>query len=151
MIKKWFKPIAFVLVLAVLIPPVVGYGVFRRLQSRLKLKIQGQYAPVLFLPEFKVKNASFRWEDKVELMAGDIRVEYRPLSVFWGDNLCVKVSGAGVKVKLLGSWAAMQGVQDSTVETFEADLGISAKGLKEILGVEIVSPQFQFRIKKSDK
>lgn len=147
--KIFLSAVVLVLFLAGL--PVLGsWSVYKRLESRLDLKIQGRFSPRIFASAFDLNNAQFEWNGKVLFEKGDLKVEYNPFSFFLPQGLRVRLTGKNLQVRLLGDWAKMQGVEKADLQKFEADFSLGRKGLNEIYCVEVQSQVFQFQLKKSE-
>ena len=152
MTKPAQKKIVFGVILFLLLIdlPVIGsWLVYRRIQNRLDLKIQGQFVSRIFVPVFYVRNASFEWNGKVRFEHGDLQVNYRPFSFLSPAGLRIHLSGENLQVRLLGDWAKMEGVENADLEKFDADFSLGRKGLNEIYWVQVESRAFQFHLKKS--
>ena len=125
--------------------------VFRRLEKKLDIQIQGGFAPVMFAPVFYLKKARFEWNRKVRFENGDLKAEYNPFSFFSPEGMRIRLSGKNLDVRLLGDWAAMQGVEQAHLEKLEADFSLGRKGLNEIYYLQVESNAFRFHIEKSKK
>ena len=150
-LKKHWRIWVSVLVLWAFVPASLSYAVSTLLQHRLGIRVTGNFIPSLFVPNFSMKNASFEWKDKVQLVSGDLKVEYRPLSLLPWKRLRIRLSGKGFHVNLLGSWAKMQGVQNAVVDSFGADFEMDAREIREIYLLDAQSKAFQFHIQQSEK
>ncbi|MFA6600413.1 MAG: hypothetical protein WC352_00180 [Candidatus Omnitrophota bacterium] len=148
--KRLIVAVLSAAVIAAALPPAAGYWVFREVERRLDLRMTGDFVPVFFYPGFLVRNARFRWQDRVELLSGTLEVRYAPWSVFAGPLLRICLSSRGASIRLGGEWARMQGVEQAMVDVFEAELGLGPKGIREIYALEVRSPSFQFHVQKSD-
>ena len=149
--RKITTALFFLLVLAVFGPAVAGFWVRSKIEHCLKTQIAGTYVPRWFRPSFTLRNVRFEWKQKVEFVSGDLRVDYRPWSLISGGPLRVRLSSGKLGVRLKGEWARLEGVEDLSLDRFEADLGFGREGIREIYGVEALSPRFQFHIKNSEK
>ncbi|HTL46853.1 MAG TPA: hypothetical protein VL688_02185 [Verrucomicrobiae bacterium] len=127
--------------------PVVGYGVYRQLGTRLDARVEGQYAPVFFRPVFYIKNLRLEWDNKVKVHSGDVKVEYDPASLLSGA-LNVRLSGHKVPVTLLQDWAYAAQKPDLVLDDFFADVTFASRGLKDINALRAVSPEIQFQLEK---
>lgn len=139
-----------VLLFAVGFPALTGYWVHRQIQSRIGFSISGTWVPDFLSSSYSVRSARFIWKDKVRLDSGRLRVAYDPVSAFSG-RLRVRLYSNDLRIELLGHWAEIQGVRAANVRKLDARLGIGPRGIQEIDFVEILSPEFQFRIKDSEK
>lgn len=148
-VRKKAPVFLLVLILFVALPPAANWAVFKRLEKRLDLRIEGRFAPVPFAPVFYLKNTRFEWKGKVFFENGDLKVDYRPLSFFSSEGMRTRLSGKNLDVRLLGDWAMMQGVEKAHLEKFDADFSLGRKGLNEIYYLQVESDVFQFHIKKS--
>ncbi len=126
-----------------------GWMVNQRLMHRLKIEGSAEYRPEWFRPSYELRNAQVVWRERVKILSGSVRVEYDLLSVL-GGVLRVRISGRGVQARLLGEWAKIQGVEETPVESFYAQLGVGREGLRAVEEVDVRSPAFQFRIRKSE-
>jgi hypothetical protein len=148
------KKMAWIILAGVLagaaIPPVSGWIVFKEIQHRLKFKVAGRFCPSYFFAGFFVEDASFVWEDRVELLSGSVKVEYNPVSVFTGELLRVKITSRGAQVRLIGEWSRTQGVGRAAIDFVNAELGLGRKGIREIDAVDVRSPAFRFEIKNAE-
>ena len=141
----------FFLILITFGPMAAGLWVKHEIERHMKMPVTGTYVPLPLQPAFILRNVHFEWKNKVELLSGDLRVDYRPVSLLPGIPLRVRLSSAKIAARLAGDWARTEGVQDIILNRFEADLSFGRKGIREIYGVEASSPQFQFRIRNSEK
>jgi len=142
--------IAAIVLAAGLYLPVSGLLAFGLIQKWAELKIQGQYRPVPFLPRFHIKEASFTWADKVELVSGHLVFYFDPFYFLKFNRIRVQIKSQGVQAKLLGRWAEIQGEEDVLLTSFYADLGFAAKGLDEIYRVSADGPKFQFQVHQAE-
>ncbi|MBI3312999.1 MAG: hypothetical protein HYZ83_02035 [Candidatus Omnitrophica bacterium] len=136
--------------LLVILPVFSGVLIYHKIQQNMKVRIEGNFIPFLVIPGFQVRSAHFVWNGKVELVSGNLNVHYRLSSFLPFSRLRIRVEGKALKVKLLGDWAVSQGIEDIDLDFFYADLGLTKQGMREIYGIEAMSPKFQFRIKKSE-
>ncbi|MBI3306693.1 MAG: hypothetical protein HYZ84_02645 [Candidatus Omnitrophica bacterium] len=144
------KTYLFIFLLIIVIGPVFSSVLaYQKLQKNMKIHIDGNFIPFPLFPGFQVREAYFTWRDKVELISGNLNVRYN-LVFFLPSSFRIRVQGRSLQVKLLGSWAAQEGIQNLNLDFFEADLGLDRSGIREIYGIEAISPQFQFRVKKSE-
>lgn len=149
--KKILKLAAIAVVLWVAVAVVSGFVVFHQIQKRLDLQIEAKFVPSFLLPGFDLKNVRFQWEGHVEFLSGDVRVQYDPLSLLFGKQIRIRVRSESSSVRLIGDWARMQGVEKARVDRLDAEVGLGRKGIREIYGVELESPEFQFHVRKSDR
>ncbi len=148
--KNNLFPILFLVLFLAALLPAGSWLVFKRLEKRLDVKIQAHFSPAIFSPVFYLKNAHFEWKGKVRFEKGDLKVAYEPFSFFSREGLRIRLSGENLEMRLLGDWAAMQGVEHARVEKFGADFSVGAKGLNEIYYAEAHSSAFQFHIEKRE-
>lgn len=141
---------ALILVSSVVLPFLAAWKVQASLEKRIEIKMSGQILPVFFTTTFFIRDARFEWRNKVKLISGNLKVTYDPVFFLKRDYLRVRLVGHGLSAKLLGDWAKVQGVEELGLDSLDADLVFDRKGLKEINGIEALSPAFQFRIKKSE-
>lgn len=152
--KMALKRIA--LVLAVLLGLSVlslglNFWVYHELQSRLKIRMGGTYIPAIFVPSFEVKQGTFIWEDRVQLVDGNFKVTFDPLTLISQRGIRVILTSEASKIKFLGSWALQEGIEDATVDFLIADIILGRRGLAGINEVEVRSQSFQFSLKNADK
>jgi hypothetical protein len=113
--------------------------------------MEGQYIPAIFSPSFKVRQGTFSWEDRVQLVDGNFKVTFDPLTLVSQRGIRIILTSRASKIKFLGSWALQQGVEDATVDFLVADIILDRKGLAGINEVEVRSQSFQFSLKNADK
>lgn len=140
-----------VFLLAALVSLGVNFWVFKEIQKRLKVHLEGQYVPTVFVPSFRLEKGSFNWEDRVRLVEGSIKVGFDPLTLFSGRGMRIVVKSSGAKIKFLGNWAVQEGIEDATVDTLYADVILGRRGISGINEIEARSPKFQFSLKNVDK
>ncbi len=149
-LKKLLSVLAFFLALSVL-SLGVNYWAYVEIQKRLKVQMHGKYVPNILIPSFEVRAANFIWEDKVQLLAGDFKVNFDPLSMVSQRGLRIVVTSKGSQIKFLGSWALQEGIENATVDSMVADIVLGRRGLAGINEIEVLSPSFQFSLKNADK
>ena len=147
--KKGVRWLFLAAALGFLPPTLGGWIVQAKIQNRIQLKIKGTYLPIPFSSVFYLRNAQFSWDDRIQLLAGHLKVSYDFRSLA-GRKLRVRLSSRDLNIRLLGGWAEMEGVGDAHVRRFYADLGFGPKGIEEIFEAEVDSPAFQFRIQKTE-
>ena len=128
----------------------LNFWVYRELQSRLKIQMGGRYIPALFIPSFEVRNGTFTWEDRVQLVDGNFKVTFDPLTLVSQHGIRVILTSTASKIKLLGSWAQQEGVENAAVDSMVADILLGRHGLTGINEVEVKSRSFQFSLKGVD-
>lgn len=146
--------------MGVVLPSLIGLGVWRELQHRLKIEMGGKFVPAVLLPSFEIRDAHFEWDDKVKLISGHLKVEYHPMAYLLSRGpwipartpaaLRITLSGNQLVAELLGSWAERQGLRSLPIDRFHADLALGPRGLDEIFSLEVDSPVFQFHVQKSE-
>ena len=124
--------------------------VHRELEHRMHLKFEGILIPAVFQPAYTLKEAHFLWEDKVLVQSGDLKIQYDPFFFIKGTTLRVRISSTLISAELLGEWQKLQGVRQIHAQRFVADLDFNKKGIEDIYYLDLLSPEFQFRIKKSE-
>lgn len=147
------KNILTVLVMAVILGLLslgVNFWVYHELQRRLDIRFEGKYRPALFIPSFTLERGVFSWKDRVELLEGNFKVTFDPLTLVSHQGLRIIVESRGIKIRLLGSWALQQGIEEATVDLLVADVVLGRRGLSGINEVEVVSKSFQFSLKNAD-
>lgn len=127
----------------------VNYWVFREVQKRLKVRVEGRYVPSVFLSSFRLEKATFNWEDRVRLVDGSIEVGFDPKTLFSNRGIRIIVKSRNARVKLLGSWAQQEGVEDATVDTLLADIVLGRKRITGINEIVATSKSFQFSLKNA--
>lgn len=135
---------------AAVIFPLAGFWVRREVERRMKVEIGGTYVPVPFAPSFYLRDSRFKWDEKVKLISGDLKVDFNPLSIFLGGLLEIQLTSSGPEIELLGEWAELQGVRRLRLDHVKAHLGLAAGGVREIYSLHAASPVFQFHIQKSE-
>jgi hypothetical protein len=129
----------------------VEIWVCHEIQARLHIKIEGKYDPMFFRPAFRIRDARFTWRQKVELLSGDLNVRYDLLKLVSSNQIRVRLSGRDLKVKLLGSWSKIQGIENAVIRNLDTGIAIGPGGLEKIDYLELDSDEFQFRIHESLK
>jgi len=147
------KKIAFVLVMIATLcvtSSLLGVWARHKIEKRLKIETAGKFIPTFMATSFYLKDAHFDWDDKVQFLSGDLKVDFDLLSIF-KEKMRVRFSANNIAVKLIGDWAKTQGVGDIFLDHFDADMELGPKGkLSEIYSVNADSRKFQFHIKKSE-
>ena len=152
--RGFFKLIAWavtILVIAGAASLGVNFWVYKDIQKRLEIKVDGRYIPSLLTPSFRVENGTFNWEDKVRLVDGSIKVRFDLTPLFTKKGIRIIAESPGAKIKFLGNWALQEGIEDATVDTLYADVLLGRRGLAGINTIEANSPSFQFSLKNVDK
>ncbi|MFA7255447.1 MAG: hypothetical protein WC133_05055 [Candidatus Omnitrophota bacterium] len=129
----------------------LNFWVYHELQSRLKIRMGGTYIPAIFVPSFEVRRGTFIWEDRVQLVNGNFKVTFDPLTLISQRGIRVILTSKASKIKFLGSWALQEGIEDATVDYLIADIILGRRGLAGINEVEVRSQSFQFSLKNADK
>jgi hypothetical protein len=151
---KVLKQIAWGLIVFLVLSAMslgLNFWVYRELQSRLKIRISGDYRPVIFIPSFEVRHGTFTWEDRVQLVDGNFKVTFDPLTLVSRGGIRIILTSKASKIRLLGSWAEQEGVADAAVDSMVADMILGRRGLTGINEVEVRSQSFQFSLKGADK
>ncbi len=153
-IWTFLRAIIFIVVISALLAGFslgLNFYVYRQIQTQFGVEISGGYKPSLFIPSFKIQNGSFVWENRVRLLKGDFSITFDPLTVLYKKGMRVVFECDEVKIELLGSWAAEQGIGKTDIQYAFADVIVNNGGISEVNALKIFSPSFQFSIKNSDK
>jgi hypothetical protein len=153
-LKKGLKRIALAVVVFLGLSALsvgLNFWVFHEIQSRLKIRMGGTYIPAIFIPSFEVRQGTFIWEDKVQLVDGNFKVTFDPLTLVSQRGIRIILTGKTSKIKFLGSWALQEGIENATVDSLIADIILGRRGLAGINEVEVRSQSFQFSLKNADK
>jgi|GEM_PF-959224 len=129
----------------------LNFWVYHELQSRLKIRMGGTYVPAIFIPSFEVRRGTFIWEDRVQLVNGNFKVTFDPLTLVSRRGIRIILTSKASQIKFLGSWALQEGIEDATVDSMLADIILGRHGLAGINEVEVRSQSFQFSLKNADK
>ncbi len=129
----------------------LNFWVYHEIQSRLKIRLGGTCVPAIFIPSFEVRQGTFIWEDRVQLVDGNFKITFDPLTLVSQRGIRIILTSNTSKIKFLGSWALQQGVEDATVDSLLADVILGPHGLAGINEVEVRSQSFQFSLKNADK
>lgn len=129
----------------------LNFWVYHELQTRLKIRMGGQYIPTVFIPSFEVRKGAFLWEDRVQLVDGNFKVTFDPLTLISQRGIRIILTSKASKIKFLGSWALQEGIEDATIDTLLADIVLGRRGLVGINEVDVRSQSFQFSLKNADK
>jgi len=155
--KSWVKVLKRIaLVLAVFLGLSamslgLNFWVYHEIQSRLKIRMGGEYIPAIFIPSFEIKQGTFTWEDRVQLVDGNFKVTFDPVTLVSQRGIRIILTGKTSKIKFLGSWALQEGIENATVDSMVADIILGRHGLAGINEVEVRSQSFQFSLKNADK
>ncbi len=152
--RKILKRIAFVLAFFLGLSALslgLNFWVYHELQSRLKIRMSGTYVPAVFVPSFEVRRGNFIWEDRVQLLDGNFKVTFDPLTLVSQHGIRIILKSKASKIKFLGSWALQEGIENATVDYLIADIVLGRRGLAGINEVEVRSQSFQFSLKNADK
>lgn len=125
--------------------------VYHEIQSRLGIRMGGKYVPAILMPSFEVRQGTFIWEDRVQLIDGNFKVTFDPLTLVSRRGIRIILTSAASKIKFLGSWALQEGIGDATVDFMIADIILGRRGLAGINDIEVRSQSFQFSLKNADK
>lgn len=147
--RSFLKIFLTAALMAALLQFLTGLLVMRQIQRRLEIKISGLFWPVPLSPTFFSSDARFEWKNKVTLLSGNVKIDYNALRWVTQNTIRIKIKGRNIKAKLAGDWLRMQGVEEITVDTFEADVDVARKGLGEIYLVRADSPSFHFAIERN--
>ena len=71
--------------------------VYRELQSRLKIRVSGDYRPAIFIPSFEVRHGTFTWEDRVQLVDGNFNHTSALLLLDRDGRIIARSDGLGGK------------------------------------------------------
>jgi hypothetical protein len=129
----------------------LNFWVYHELQARLKIRMGGNYVPAIFVPSFEVRQGTFIWEDRVQLVNGNFRVTFDPLTLVSRRGIRIILTSKASQIKFLGSWALQEGIENATVDSLMADIILGRRGLAGINEVEVRSQSFQFSLKNADK
>jgi hypothetical protein len=151
---KAFKKTALVLAVFLGLSAVslgLNFWVYHEIQSRLKIRMGGTYVPAIFIPSFEVKQGTFIWEDRVQLVNGNFKVTFDPLTLVSQRGIRIILTSKASQIRFLGSWALQEGIENATVDFLTADIILDRRGLAGINEVEVRSQSFQFSLKNADK
>jgi hypothetical protein len=151
--KKALKRIVLVFVVFMVLSALslgLNFWVYHELQSRLKIRMGGTYIPAVFIPSFEVRHGTFIWEDRVQLVDGDFKVTFDPLTLVSQRGIRIILTSKASKIKFLGSWALQEGIENATIDFMIADIILGRRGLAGINEVEVRSQSFQFSLKNAD-
>lgn len=152
--KKILRRVAWVLAICLILSAIslgLNILVYHELQARLKIRMGGDYVPAIFIPLFEVRHGTFIWEDRVQLVDGTFKVTFDPLTLFSSRGIRIILTGTTSRIKLLGSWALQEGIEDATVDSLLVDIVLGRHGLTGINEVDVRSQSFQFSLKNADK
>lgn len=152
--SKVYARIVWILTVFLLLSAVslgLNFWVYHELQDRLKIHMAGKYIPAIFFPSFEVQHGTFSWEDRVQLVDGNFKVTFDPLTLVSQRGIRIILTSRASQIKFLGNWALQQGVENATVDFLLADVILGRRGLAGINEVEVQSPSFQFSLKNADK
>ena len=142
---RWFSFLIWIALLAFGLNTGLGFWAMKRLEKKAGSSFQGTFIPHFLRPAFTLKNPQLVWQDRFQLVSGDLSVQYDPLSLF-GRKLRVQVKGSDLNVRLFGDLIKSQGLSEAEVEKVEADFAFSDHGPPEIFLFNLRSPQLHFNL-----
>ena len=133
------------LTLVVVLPPLLGFVVYKEIGKRTETQIDGVFTPAFFTSSFNIENVSIEWQEKVKLNSGNLNVVYQLWPFLTGRGLRLKISGQNLPVTLMGDLVNLAPQESIIIQDFYADLTISNNGLQEINALKAISPEMQFQ------
>ncbi len=118
----------------------------KHIEKKYALKLNGKKSLALILPKAKIKQASFIWNEKVELMGGDFEVEVDPFLWLQSGIWSMRLKGDGARLRFLGDWLKKTGVSEVETTRLRLALQFSNDGIQDIDTVDLVSPNYQLQI-----
>lgn len=119
----------------------------QQMEKKHAIHLKGERPLILLLPRFKVKKASFVWENRVELVEGDFEIEINPLAWIRSQIWSIKLEGDGAVIRFLGDWKRKTGVSEIKADRLRLALDFDHGDIHEIHHVEVMSPEYQLQIK----
>ena len=131
-----------------LLNPLAGHVALKRLEKKAGAPIRGTFIPHVLFPAFTLKNASFDWQGRFQVVSGTVEVRYNPLFLIPGQKFRVWIEARKLPVRFSGGLAESQGFSRATLEHVVADMAFPHKGSPEIFLLDIHSPEMTFRLVK---
>jgi len=125
-----------------------GFWALKKLEKKAGTPIQGTFLPHLFRPAFTLQDARLSWQNRFQVLSGDIGVRYDPLSLFPGRKFHVYIKATGLRVRLFQDLLESQGLAEIGVEEAKAELAFSREGPPEIFLFNVQSPELRFNLVK---
>lgn len=135
----------------VFLPSLMNYCVYRKLETELPFQISGNFYPFFSRPGFSLTQAKLNWQDRIQIDSGNLRVGYSIPELLKGKGHRIEVEGSHLNAELLGSWAELQGVRKAEIKSLKADVLLKEGEVREIFDVSVLSPAFQFNLKRTEK
>ncbi len=128
----------------------VSLVALKRLEKKAGAPIRGTFLPQPFFPGFTLKNSRLNWQDRFEVLSGNIHASYDPFSLLPGRKFRVRIGGRDLTVRFSGDLAESQGISEVRVDRAEADFAFFKKGDPEIYFFDVESPQLHFHVVKEE-
>lgn len=141
--------VLFVLIAVSVTPYLGAHFVVLFAERAIGKPIEGTVKPDWFKTSFRLKNASFDWENDFSLMGSDIFVDYDIRDLMSFRSLRLSLTGSNVKIQLMGDLFKSFGINHETVRNFNAVFVIDRDGLKDIEKLHIDSDKIKFEIKEN--
>ncbi|MSR76698.1 MAG: hypothetical protein EXS63_00510 [Candidatus Omnitrophica bacterium] len=121
--------------------------VFKDIQTRIGLQMQGALVPSVFQSRFQINQANFIWKDRVKFISGDLDLRYDLAYFLTHGKWHIQIQSDNAVIYLLGDWAKIQGRGNVSLTQLRADLTFDQKKILDIGYLEAHSPTFNFSIK----
>lgn len=148
---RFFAAVLTVILIAALFSLGVNFWVFKEVQKRLKIRVQGRYIPTVYAPSFRIEHGSFNWEDKVRLVDGNVEIGFDFSTLLSQQGIRIVAKSSGARIKFLGDWALQEGIEEAAVEMLYADVILGRRGIAGINQIQVKSPSFQFSLQNVEK
>lgn len=123
-----------------------GWWALKKLERKTGTPIEGTFLPHLFRPAFTLKNSRLAWQDRFQVLSGDVNVSYDPLSLLGRRKFRVQIRGSNLKVRLFADLLESGGLSEASVDEVYADIAFSKQGPPEIYSFQIQSPELRFNL-----
>lgn len=138
----------FILCISIYAVSVAVFPLFflNYLADKYSISLQGKKSFFPFQPKIKIRNASFIWNEKVELQNGDFEVEVNPLRWLQSRVWSIRMKGDGAEMRFLGDWLTKTGIDQIKTTRLRLALEFSNEGISDIQTVDLVAPNYQLQI-----
>jgi len=151
---RFFKILLVLFVLAVSVwvvfISVLPVLFIRQIERKHEIVLMGERSPILIQPRFRVKNASFIWKNRVELVQGDFEIKLDPWAWLKSRVWAMSLQGDGSKLRFLGDWLRKTGVKEVQTTRLRLELDFADGEIRDIRQVEVVSPNYQLQIQSRE-
>lgn len=138
--------------LVIAMPYLTGFWVLSKVQESLGVNIEGTLRPDFKRPfSFNIINTNFIWDEKVELVSGDINIVYNLNTILTAKPIRVRITGQKLRTRLVGDFSYLSDLSEVTFDSAVFDFDFTQDGINDIYFLTAQSPKVQFNISKTEK